>query len=716
MARIDDLIAHIADKGLRLKLEAALADMKRRQRFGLVFEEHVPETTSLLDFPVQVGATVQRRSDSEGQHLYVVKAINGRGKVTLEPEAGGPCDSAATKDLLVVKRFGDPIFPELTSLGSVRRGDKSKPHHAVINGENFHALQLLVYLYERQIDCIYIDPPYNTGARDWKYNNRYVDKRDSWRHSKWLSMMEKRLRLAKRLLKDDGVLICTIDEHEVNHLGMLLERIFPRSLHYMITIVINPKGREKSNFAPVEEFAFFIVPETENDLILRAPTRSPDGKNGAAFEDEDDDDPVVSDAAAITVNPKNGNAAERLTEGGKIEDDDEEEWEYRHARRRGGGAESSSYRAMRPNQFYPIYINEDTKTVVRAGKSIPLNKTPNFKKVGGLRPIWPIDTEGRHRVWAFIPSSMQRMIDHGNVLLGKYHKDRDDWTINYRVPKKNTRKLKTVWWEKSHDAGTHGTELLKRLLGEQGLFPFPKSVYAVRDCLAAVVRNRPDALILDFFAGSGTTLHSTCLLNAEDGGSRRTILVTNNEVEEKTARQLAKQGIYRGDPRFEKHGIFEQVTRPRCEAVIEGVRPDDAKIAGAHIEGRPFSLGFEENVEFFRIDYLDPDEVDLGGQFEAIFSSLWLSAGGIGVRPKIPQPSEMLVVPGQPYAVLFREDRFRLFRKAIEGRPDIAHVWLVTDSEDAFAEMRSSLPPHLVSSMLYRDYLRNFTINTRHNL
>ena len=114
---------------------------------------------------------------------------------------------------------------------------------------------------------------------------------------------------------------------------------------------------------------------------------------------------------------------------------------------------------------------------------------------------------------------MQPMIDAGNVLLGRYHRKRDDWTINYRVPKKNTRKLKTVWWDKSHDAGTHGTELLKKLLGKQGLFPFPKSVYAVRDCLAAVVRNRSDALILDFFAGSGTTFHAACLLNAEDGGN-----------------------------------------------------------------------------------------------------------------------------------------------------------------------------------------------------
>lgn len=702
MARIDDLITQIADKQLRQRLESALADMKRRQRFGLVFEEHIPETTALFGLPIQVGSTVQRRSDLEGRTLFRVAAINGKGKIRLDPEGGGPEEFEHEKNLLVVKRFGDPIFPSLTSLGAVRRASPERPHHAVINGENFHALQLLVYLYEGQVDCIYIDPPYNTGARDWKYNNRYVDKNDQWRHSKWLSMMEKRLRLSKRLLKRDGVLICTIDEHEVNHLGMLLEKVFPEYLHYTITVVINPKGREKANFAPVNEFALFVVPDNGEDVILRAPDA---GASAASDQDagnngEDAEEEAEADEAAA--------ASEEDSES-------EAQWEYRHARRRGGGAESSSYRSKRPNQFYPIFIDEKKRKVVKVGKSIPLGQQPSFKRVGGLRPIWPIDTEGLHRVWAFIPTSMQRMIDDGHVFLGKYHEKRDGWTINYRVPKKNTRKLKTVWWEKAHDAGTHGTEMLKKFLGAQGLFPFPKSVYAVKDALAAVVRNRPNALILDFFAGSGTTFHATCLLNAEDGGTRHSVLVTNNEVDEKTARQLYKQGLGRGDVEFERHGIFAQVTRPRCEAVVTGKRSDGTKVPGVHIDGRPFAKGFDENVEFFRIDYLDPDEVDLGTQFAAIFPSLWLSAGGIGERPK-PKESEMLIPDGAPYAVLFREDKFRKFIKAISGLKALTHVWLVTDSEDAFAEMRSALPGTLRTSMLYRDYLRTFRINTRQNL
>jgi adenine-specific DNA-methyltransferase len=715
MARLDNLAAQVKDSALREKLQDAIADLKRKQRFGLVFEEHIPEITALLGHQIHRGATVQRREDPNEGVFYRVISVNGRGEVNIELLAGGEPLPVPSKDLLLVKQLGDPIYPALTSVGVIRRGPATKPHHAVIDGENFHALQLFAYLYEGRADCIYIDPPYNTGARDWKYNNRYVDKNDPWRHSKWLSMMEKRLRLARRLLKPDGVLICTIDEHELNHLGMLMEKIFPEYLQYMVTIVINPKGREKANFAPVDECAFFIVPNTGQDVILRAPGGPPMKQNIFQMPEEeegsgdlDDDENEIDESASDD------------------EDESEEssgtEWEYRHARRRGGGAEASSYRERRPNQFYPIYIDEKARKVVRVGQSIPLDQDPSFEEVDGLRPIWPIDGERRHRCWAFIPSSMQRIIDEGHVSLGKFHAERNDWTIRYRVPKKTTRKLKTVWWEKAHDAGTHGTELLKKLLGHPGLFPFPKSVYAVKDCLAAVVRNRPNALIVDFFAGSGTTLHATCLLNAEDDGNRRSILVTNNEIEEKLATKLHKQGIHQGDLAFEKHGIFSQVTRPRCEAVISGRRPDGTLVPGKHLDargrpkGRAFSKGFEENVEFFRIDYLDPDDVDLGYQFDAILPSIWLASGGVGTREICASKKAFSMPADATYGVLFREAAFRKFKDEIEKRPEVSHVWLVTDSEEAFAEMRSALSAQLSVSMLYRDYLRNFRINTSQSL
>jgi adenine-specific DNA-methyltransferase len=305
------------------------------------------------------------------------------------------------------------------------------------------------------------------------------------------------------------------------------------------------------------------------------------------------------------------------------------------------------------------------------------------------------------------------------MFLGKYHPDRDTWTLNYRVPRKLTRKLKTVWTDSAYDAGTHGTELLRRLLGEPRLFPFPKSLYAVKDCLAAVVGNRPNALVVDFFAGSGTTFHATCLLNLEDGGSRRSILVTNNEVSMETAARLHNENFYRGDPEFEKWGIFERATRPRCEAVVTGRRPDGTPIEGYHISrngnsrGHPFSAGFEENVEFYEIEYLDSDDIELGKCLEALLPSLWLASGGIGDREIQTKDNGFSIPEKSTYSILLKESRFRKFKEALLKRPDITHVWLVTDSEDAFAEMRSALPKSLNSSMLYKDYLSSFMTNAR---
>jgi adenine-specific DNA-methyltransferase len=221
-----------------------------------------------------------------------------------------------------------------------------------------------------------------------------------------------------------------------------------------------------------------------------------------------------------------------------------EDWELRHARRRGS---ESSYRHQRKNQFYPIYIDVEGKRVVRAGPPLlPVEKRPSFEKVNGLVPVWPIDKEGNDRVWRFVSSEMQKLIDAKRVKLGKYNTTFSSWTLNIWEKKPESKKLKTVWWKKTHDAGTHGTTLLHNILGRRAVFPFPKSIYAVADALAAVVRTRPNALVLDFFAGSGTTLQSTCMLNKIYGGQRRCILVTNNEVDSKLSARLQKDGIVPG--------------------------------------------------------------------------------------------------------------------------------------------------------------------------
>lgn len=687
MARVEDLVAQVPDPELRRELAAAVADLKKHQHFGLVFEEHIPETTALFGLPIRAGAIVQLRDD-QAPTTYRVIAVES-DQAVIEPVAGGESCSVQFSDLLTIKRFGEPIFPALTSVGAVRRGEPSHPHHAVINGENYHALQILLYMYEGQVDCIYIDPPYNTGARDWKYNNRYVDSNDTWRHSKWLSMMEKRLKLAKKLLKTDGVLIVTIGEHELFHLGMLLEKTFPGYLRYVVTIVISARGNYRVNFARVEEYALFFCPPTGRDVITGSPIDLLPEQNDIDVDPNEDEEDEEEDAD------------EQLT----LIEPDGAVIELRHARRRG----PDSNRSNRPTMFYPIFVDERELRVVRAGQPIPEDEEPQITAVNGHRPVWPIDGKGKHRRWRWGQPRMQEAIERGDVKLGKYNRRSDSWTINLVIRRENAlKKIKTVWRHTSHDAGTHGASLLETLLGQRALFPFPKSVYAVRDTLAAVVRNRPDALIVDFFAGSGTTFHATCLLNAADNGRRRSILVTNNEVSEPEAAQLHNGGHYRGDPTFESRGIFERVTRPRCEAVVTGHRPDGAEIPGAHIGGRAFADGFAENLEFFRLDYLDPDEVALGQRFTAILPSLWLAAGGVGEREPAGVGADFSIPTGSNYAVLIRESRFRQFLAALSERTDVSHVWLVTDSDQAFAEMRSMLPRQLRVSMLYRDYLRSF--------
>ena len=403
LAGVDDLVEQISDVGLRERLAAAVGDLRRRHRFGLVFEEHIPETTLLAGVPVSVGQVVQYRRDAKNL-LWRVVSIKGS---VAEIEPTETRKQTATRavpisDLLTIKRFGDPVYPSLLPLGEARRSN-TKPTHVVIDGENYHALQLLLYLHEGEVDCIYIDPPYNTGARDWKYNNRFVDAKDEWRHSKWLSMMDRRLRLAKRLLRPDGVLIVTIDEHEVHHLGMLLESIFPSYLRHMITIIINPKGTGKLNFGRVDEYALFCVPNLGRSIILgtaKAKVGSDllDAAEGEEPEDEDDDDSDVD----------NGDDEE---DDDAVEDplaeawphpfprEEMDMWELRHARRRGS---ESGYRHQRPNQFYPIFIDPKTRTVVSIGDSLPVDAEALAKPRRGLVAVWPIDREGHHRVWRYI--------------------------------------------------------------------------------------------------------------------------------------------------------------------------------------------------------------------------------------------------------------------------------------------------------------------------
>ena len=254
MSTLNELIEQIENPDLRARVKAEVSRLNRQKKFGLVFEEHLPECTPLYEIPVKKGSTVALKTGKVNE-TYTVLCIDD-GVATCERQDNHEKAQFQINELVCVAKFGEPIYPYLSPIDSVCNAPDSSLWHTLIEADNYHALQLLVYLYAGQVDCIYIDPPYNTGARDWKYNNDYVDNSDQYRHSKWLSMMQKRLQLAKKLLNPkDSVLIVTIDEKEYLHLGCLLEELFPEANIQMISTAINGKGVARgAEFFRVNEY------------------------------------------------------------------------------------------------------------------------------------------------------------------------------------------------------------------------------------------------------------------------------------------------------------------------------------------------------------------------------------------------------------------------------------------------------------------------------
>lgn len=260
MAAINDLISQIQDETLRNRIQEEVSKMAKQKKFGLVFEEHMPESTPLYDMPIKRGCNVMRRDSKDDKSIYVVLKVEGDTAVCVKPEQKDEAVTFELKDIVRVAEFGKPIYPYLKPLDSVCNAPDSDLWHTLIEADNYHALQLLEYLYAGKVDCIYIDPPYNTGAKDWKYNNDYVDGNDAYRHSKWLSFMQRRLQLAKKLLNPaNSVLIVTIDEKEYLHLGCLMEEMFSEANMQMISSAINGKGvARNSEFARVNEYVYIV--------------------------------------------------------------------------------------------------------------------------------------------------------------------------------------------------------------------------------------------------------------------------------------------------------------------------------------------------------------------------------------------------------------------------------------------------------------------------
>ena len=693
MAAIHDLLAQVQDEALRARLEQEINRLSKTKKFGLVFEEHLPECTPLYDIPVKRGSTVAKKTGAVSE-MYEVSAIKD-GIATCYHKVTAQMEEIPVDELVSVAQFGEPIYPYLKPIDSVCNAPDSDLWHTLIEADNYHALQLLEYLYAGKVDCIYIDPPYNTGAKDWKYNNDYVDGVDAYRHSKWLSMMQKRLKIAKNLLNPGcSVLIVTIDEKEYLHLGCLLEEMFPEANMQMITSVISRNGTSRENeFSRVEEYIYILrfgqmgVTRTNDNML------SEDGKG------------VISRV-----------------------------W-FNFMR-------TSTPRSKTKGQFFPIFIDTKEEKIVGIGNALsPSEKAEDVVAPEGQVAVLPIRDDNTEATWGAIPETTKQLLAEGYLRVGSFDKKTNRWSIQY-VRQGDQKRIKsgeivvegkakdgslilspvdasqrivfpkTVWNRKSHDATEYGTRLLKPLFINTR-FSYPKSLYAVADTLRFFVKNNKTALIVDFFAGSGTTLHAVNLLNAEDDGQRRCIMVTNNEVSEDEAKSLKNKGYNPGDDAWEALGIARYVTWPRTVCSIEGHNINGKPLEGIYITTEePMADGFKANAAYFKLGFLDKTSIALGRQLAELLPVLWLKAGAFGVCPRLQDEKlSMMILPDNKFAILMNEKHFQEFDAEVQKHPQIQTIYIVTDSEAGYREMIAGYGEK-DTYQLYRDYLDNFRINT----
>ena len=685
--RLEDLMDRASQYDETLARD--IKDYVHGRKYGLVYEASKPEFVRMWKKPVVRGDLVNilpprgvmedtKKDDDSAEIVYKVISITA-GIAKLRNTETGEDKEAAVDDVVAVARFDRPIYAGLKEVDRVERGG-DKPYHVVINGENYHVLQTLVYAYQGMVDCIYIDPPYNTGASDWKYNNNYVGKDDQYRHSKWLTFMEDRLKLAKKLLSKTGILVVTIDDNEYNRLSILIEQLFPDYIQDTICVQMNPGGTQGDAISVTNEFMIMVY--TKESEIYRKPHKGGDTYN----------------------------------------------------LRRWG---STSTRYEGATCFYPIFVDKDDN-IVGFGDVLPDDIHPTAQveqNSEGLYVVWPIDIKGVERKWRYARNTVESVRDRMFVV---HNGNRIELLLH-----RESEPMKTMWVDDAYNSESYGTKMLKSIIGKDK-FSYPKSLYAVRDTLFHCTSGKPNALIVDFFAGSGTTLHAVNLLNAEDGGSRRCICVTNNEVSADEIKSLTKMLLRPGDDDWDKFGIARYVTWPRVKCAIEGVDVNGNPLKGDYgcstetyeayegdvldpetgkkkrktlyekvktpsypeLADHMMADGFEENAIFFDIEYLEPAVVGADLAYESIAPILWMCGGCKG---EILERHKGYAI-GETYAVLFDPRYTKKFVDVVLDKPEVNTVFIVTDAAERYRSLCAELPGRRVMQ-LYESYLRSFEIN-----
>ena len=401
--------------------------------------------------------------------------------------------------LLSAKVFTKAV--RYTAQGKSAIDNFSENDNLIIKGNNLLSIASLLPRFEGKIKLVYIDPPYNTGgaANTFAYNNTF-------NHSTWLTFMKNRLEIAKRLLKSDGSICIAIDDEEYAHLKILCDELFGRE-NYIGTIVVqsNPRGRTiNSQFATCHEYALFYA-KNINLVVV----------NDQELTDEQADDfGKADDAGKYRLLPF----------------------------RRSGGTSTPE---ERPNSEFALYFSKEKNNIIAVGgerigdythpyepKNILILDESNkvqaiptetfFASNPSIISIMPVDIYGKRRVW--------RWSDRKAILLGAKNSDfvvseKDDkYTVQLKDRIKEGRKPKTIWSDSKYDASANGTILLKKLFDGEKPFSYPKSLHTVKDAIHMLTDSCSGDIVLDFFAGSGTTAHAVLELNKEDDGNRQFIL------------------------------------------------------------------------------------------------------------------------------------------------------------------------------------------------
>ncbi|MEN9551956.1 MAG: hypothetical protein RI935_333 [Candidatus Parcubacteria bacterium] len=458
-----------------------------------------------------------------------------------------------TEDIVLSCEHNIPVLKEVKNR-KVSIKD-SLPDNLLIEGDNYHSLSVLNYTHKGKIDLIYIDPPYNTGASDWRYNNDYIDGNDQWRHSKWISLMKNRLLLAKNLLSEEGVIYCAIDHYELFGLGLLCDEIFGETNRLgVVTVVHKPEGRQFANFfSPSNEF-----------MLVYAKNKSSAKLNQVILDEEQKERFNESDEKG-TYYLKN---FIRLTDG------------------------KYSLRENSPEGFYPIYVSNDLTSF-------------SLEKITGYTAVFPITDRGVERTWKTFGDTFMEKVKEGHIIAKN-----EDGKINLYEKLREDQVIKTHWSRKEYHAYHFGTKIIEDILGVKK-FDFPKSLNLIVDILK--LSTKKDSTVLDFFAGSGTTGHAVLELNKQDGGNRKFILCTNNEnkICEEVTYERVKRVIkgYKNKKGEKVEGLSGNLSYYKTDLVnIEKLHKvsDEAKIkvtyqAGEMIAVREDTLNEVEKNEWWQI-------------------------------------------------------------------------------------------------------------------